>query len=516
MSEPFQNKQNGIPQAERLRVTEKYIAELRGVLSEMDEIAALRRGNGEPDSDEVGGYKRSSVERMLEDLEKQRDAILAERAPKRAERAAAPVRMESGLSQNAAAGFMRGDNTLAIESVYTGLSMDIEKLREEILQELKYTYKQDMAIYEDLAGKIEGIRRADLSALEEKFAPLFELAKQLEGLQPFDYDALAERVEARFSFSGERVAALEGKIDELHRLLGGALDVHRLPEFRRLDSAVADYREDLSYEHIPDILQAAVGAKRTADRYLAGGNTLRAEAMIYELGMRLESVEVSGSAAIIAADDAVHANKLPVTYSEEACKAFIAACTALEQAPAPAGEDVAVRVLRTKNTLFSDVSRREKDRTILSEMAEIGAACGESGPTEEQVAAYAALKRRLMTFDLAGFVDLSPAAESAPAAAGADTDVILAAIRELSAKPTQQPVRAEKKEGMPLPADGRPAPKARSLRPAVSAKDNRVEQTRQPLRVVHRSVSLTDENPDALSKKQVEDLAMRIASNRKR
>ena len=61
---------------------------------------------------------------------------------------------------------------------------------------------------------------------------------------------------------------------------------------------------------------------------------------------------------------------------------------------------------------------------------------------------------------------------------------------------------------------GTSAKKQRVLRPAVSAKDSRVEKTEQPLRTVRRKIDLTAGNPEALSKKVVEELAVRIANSR--
>lgn len=530
MSDSFRKKMNGLSPAERLRVTDKYISELRGVLMQMDEIAALRRSNGEPVTDEVGGYKRSSVERMLGELEKQKESILSEmsaggKAPE-SRQSAGPastvVRPESApQKEGAVAGFMHGDNALAIESVYTGLSMDIEKMRDDILQEMKYTYKQDMAIYDDLAEKIEAIRRPDLTEWEEKFAPLLTLAEKLDQLQPLDYDALAERVAERLSpMPGDVLSAMEGKLEEMQHTLSGAVSVRQLPEFRRLDSAIEDYKESLSYDYIPDILKAADSAKNTANRYIAGGNTLRGEAMLFELGQRLESVEVWGTSALAAADDAVRTNKLPMTYSEEAYKAFFDACAALEQAPALVDDELAGRAVRAKNALFADTARREKDREILAEMAAMRVVQGEDALTEEEVEKSASLKKGLMTFDLSYFIDLSPAVAEAPASPAADTEAILNAIRSMTAQSAPQTVPVSAERERPLPAAEEKSAvyvkKPRTLRPAVSAKDNKTEPTDQPLRVVRRSIKLTDDNPDALSKKLVADLAQRIAASRRR
>ena len=43
MSESFRQKLNGLSAVERLKATDKYLTEMRGILASMDEIAALRK-----------------------------------------------------------------------------------------------------------------------------------------------------------------------------------------------------------------------------------------------------------------------------------------------------------------------------------------------------------------------------------------------------------------------------------------------------------------------------------------
>ena len=205
-------------------------------------------------TDEFGGYKRSSVTKLVEGLEKQRDSILAEiakeeqrnaelvrraqeeaaarrraeaqnaelarraeteaEARRRAEEESAKAQEarlvaveksvreseerrlaqaqkeeEERRSENPVASFRRGDPTLALESMYTGLSMDIEKLRDDILQEMRYTYKQDMAIYDDLSSLIESVKKSDIdrAAMDESLRPIRE---KVETLAPVDYENL--------------------------------------------------------------------------------------------------------------------------------------------------------------------------------------------------------------------------------------------------------------------------------------------------------------------------------------
>lgn len=563
MSTSFTSKINGLSPVERLKVTDKYLTEMRGILAQMDEIREFRAENGAPDQDgSVGGYKRSSVVNMIAELEKQKEAILSELAEKekKAETAlsapASKTEEKGGAPAVAAeksptpkggavANFMGGDNALAIESMYTGISMDIEKMRSDILQEMKYTYKQDMAIYDDLSEKIEAIKQIDMEALEEKLRPLYalaSLAQKLDSLQPLDYDLLAQKVSERiatgnvdYDVLAEKIAAaaekdaadqsqasIESKLDEMQRTLNGAVSVKQMPEFKRLDALISEYLKDFSYDFIPDILVTAEEIKDIANRYIVSGNTLRGETMLSDLRLRLTRVNVWGASALAAVRDAISSNKLPMMYSEEAYQAFSDASAELEQAPALADDEIAGKVARTKDALFNDADQRVMDAETLDELASVREEIGETAPGEDQVAQLTELKKELMSFNLSYFIDFAPALPEEKTSSSVDTEAILSAIRKLG---TVQP--AAPQETQPIAESGKIADlaagkanvsvkKARVLRPAVSAKDNKTEKTEQPLRTVRRSIRMSDDNPDALSKKIVEELALKIANSRVR
>ncbi len=566
MTSSFNKKLNGLSPVERLKVTDKYLSELRGILIQMDEIAAFRTKNGGASADEVGGYKRSSVMNMIEELEKQKESILAEIAAdeKAKKQSAVPAKQEKGEvaakpqgqiaeKKGAVAEFMRGDNSLALESMYSGLSMDIEKMRDDILQEMKYTYKQDMAIYDDLSEKIESIKQMDFASLEEKLRPLqalVALSEKLDALQPLDYDELAGKVAEKMvqkdidydllagkvaalvaggavAASGAQIAAVENKIDDVQKTLSGAVSVKQLPEFKKLDALISEYLRTLSYDLIPDILLTADSVKRLSDRYIVSGNNLRGETMLSDLRVRLTRVNVWGTSALAAISDAMTSNKLSPQYSGEAYKAFYDACAQLEQAPALADDELLGKVARAKDDMFNDADLRIMDRETLEEIASIREELAGEAPGEEKTAALSELKKELMSFSLACAMDLAPAIqEREPAAASVDTEAILDAIRGLGAvsAAAAQPAAAET---VPLAEDEKlarlaakkpnvAAKKPRVLRPAVSSKDNRTEKTEQPLRTVRRSIRLTDDNPDSLSKKLVEELALKIANSRLR
>ena len=576
MSESFNKKLNGLSPVERLKVTDKYLSEMRGILIQMDEIAAFRAKNGQPASDEVGGYKRSSVMNMIEELEKQKESILAEIAageasakkkeaavpekrPASAAAAAPAVRASNAPAEkpeSAVSGFMQGDNALAIESMYSGLSMDIEKMRDDILQEMKYTYKQDMAIYDDLSDKIESIKQMDFASLEEKLKPLqmlAVLADKLDNLQPLDYDVLAEKVAEKFmpehidydvlagkvaalvtggaaAASGAQLASVENKIEEVQRTLTGAVSVKQLPEFKKLDALIAEYLKTLSYDLLPDILVTAESIKNTANRYIVSGNNLRGETMLSDLRMRLTRVNVWGASALAAVNDAIRTNKLPVPYSEEAFKAFSDACAELEQGPALADDELAGKVARAKDALFNDADQRIMDRETLAEMAAVRESLAGEAPGEDKVTDLTELKKELMSFNLSYFIDMTPAIAQEMPAPSVDTEAILDAIRDLgnsvpaaaapaaaaAAAPAEPLAESGKLASLAAKKPNISVKKPRVLRPAVSSKDNKTEKTEQPLRTVRRSIRMTDENPDSLSKKLVEELALKIANSRVR
>lgn len=580
MSETIRQKLNGLSAVERLKATDKYLTEMRGILASMDEIAALRKQRGQAVSDEYGGYKRSTVEDFIRELEKQKEGILAEIAKEEEKRAtaapvpkeaAAPAVKEDSLAykkdDTAVVSFRKGDPSLAIESMYTGLSMDIEKMRDDILQEMKYTYKQDMAIYDDLSAKIDAIKGTDVSALEETLKPLGEnisavsgsltaLDEKLNALQPVDYDQLAERVASKMvsgidyealaqhivgimtggmagaaagaavAGAGERsMQELEKKIDGIKSALDGAISVKQMPEFRKLDTLISEYLRTLSYDMIPDLLITANGIKDTANRYIISGNVLRGETMLTDLRVRLSRVNVWGSSAIAAVSDAVTAHKLPLTYSPDALAAFAEAVKAYEQAPALPDDELTAALLHAKKAVFSDTDQESLDRDTFTEMLEIRQDIGDGEADKGKIDNLTELKKELMSFNLSYFIDLSPAVyeekEPAAPAPSVDTQAILDAISNLQAAPSAQVSAVQdQKEDVQLQSKleelsknkQAAVKKPRQLRPAVSAKDNKMEKADQPLRIVHRKISLGEES-ESLSKQVVDELAQKIANS---
>ena len=454
MSNSAENSKNNLSAVERLKAMDKYLDQMRDILTSMDEISKLREQRGEPASDEFGGYKRSSVLNLVRGLEQQKESILAEIAAeeaKRKEGAVVPAAAEQnapaaegrasslGPRESAVQAFRQGDASLAIESMYTGLSMDIEKMRDDILQEMKYTYKQDMAIYDDLSEKIESLRRTEGVNFEDSLRPIGEgitaLDEKINALQPVDYDVLADRVAARVVAGGidydalakhivavmagagvgaaaavaadnaqagvseRKLEELDRKLDDLKNTLNGAVSVKQMPEFRKLDTLIAQYLRTMSYDLIPDILVSANSAREIANRYIVSGNTLRGETMLSDLRVRLSRVNVWGADALTVIEDAIRQNGLPVIYAEDALSAFKEASAAFEQSPAVPDEQLASRVVAAKKALFLDTDMEALDRDTFTEMLEIRDEIGDSVKLEDT--------HRLLWLHLPPFYDSS-------------------------------------------------------------------------------------------------------------
>lgn len=126
---------------ELLAETDRRIEELRAVLADMDEIAALRRRRGEPESDDYNGFRRSDVLELLGRQQERRAALAAELQRQNAEEA---PKERTSLSA-------------ALEKLYEALSADIGRARRDVLQELKFYSRQTSAAYDELSLVIDAL-----------------------------------------------------------------------------------------------------------------------------------------------------------------------------------------------------------------------------------------------------------------------------------------------------------------------------------------------------------------------
>ena len=196
MAPEADNKGKEFSAEEKLRAADKDLSQLREILASMDEIDALRKRDGKPETGEYGGYKRADVTAMIAELEQRRRVLLADISNSgRADSAPGP----SGTRE-------RVTLSDALERMYAAIAGNIEHAKGEILREIRYSCRQNTAIYAELSARMD--------AVADKV-----LAKVMAG--GVDYDELAKRIVLQMTGRGESdaIAALEKRIEELEAAL---------------------------------------------------------------------------------------------------------------------------------------------------------------------------------------------------------------------------------------------------------------------------------------------------------
>ena len=190
-SEP-DKRERDLSAEDKLRAADRELAQLREVLASMDEIDALRKRDGKPESGEYGGYKREDVSAMIAELERRRRELLEE--------------ISVGSAAGAPAARERVTLSNALERLYTALSGNVERAKNEILREIRYSCRQDTAIYAELSARMD--------ALADKVAEKVLAAG-------IDTDALARRMVAYMAGRSDAatIEALEKRIRELEGAL---------------------------------------------------------------------------------------------------------------------------------------------------------------------------------------------------------------------------------------------------------------------------------------------------------
>lgn len=196
MAPEADNKGKEFSAEEKLRAADKDLSQLREILASMDEIDALRKRDGKPETGEYGGYKRADVTAMIAELEQRRRVLLADISNSgRVDSAPGP----SGTRE-------RVTLSDALERMYAAIAGNIEHAKGEILREIRYSCRQNTAIYAELSARMD--------AVADKV-----LAKVMAG--GVDYDELAKRIVLQMTGRGESdaIAALEKRIEELEAAL---------------------------------------------------------------------------------------------------------------------------------------------------------------------------------------------------------------------------------------------------------------------------------------------------------
>ena len=245
---------------EKLRAADKDLSQLREILASMDEIDALRKRDGKPETGEYGGYKRADVTAMIAELEQRRRVLLADISNSgRADSAPGP----SGTRE-------RVTLSDALERMYAAIAGNIEHAKGEILREIRYSCRQNTAIYAELSARMD--------AVADKV-----LAKVMAG--GVDYDELAKRIVLQMTGRGESdaIAALEKRIEELEAALAAQRQAAQSPtESEAISAAREAMTEPAEEQTAEEEGLFAEPAAREAEPGSAEGDVAAADAAAAE------------------------------------------------------------------------------------------------------------------------------------------------------------------------------------------------------------------------------------------
>ena len=280
---------------ELLAETDRRIEELRAVLADMDEIAALRRRRGEPESDDYNGFRRSDVLELLGQQQERRAALVA------------------GLQQSAEeAPKERTSLSAALEKLYEALSADVGRARRDVLQELKFYSRQTSAAYDELSLVID--------ALADRVAE--RVIERLGGAA-----FLAAPSAATDAAQGEEGDAARGEEGDAARGEESALPANSPEEISERESASEEISERESTSE--NISEQENAAEDISEQFPAAGE---------EEGAPSEAPQVTASEQAIAETaeaPAVNEEEAPAESSgEESTKAPAETAAVAEEAPA--------------------------------------------------------------------------------------------------------------------------------------------------------------------------------------
>ena len=256
MAPEADNKGKEFSAEEKLRAADKDLSQLREILASMDEIDALRKRDGKPETGEYGGYKRADVTAMIAELEQRRRVLLADISNSgRADSAPGP----SGTRE-------RVTLSDALERMYAAIAGNIEHAKGEILREIRYSCRQNTAIYAELSARMD--------AVADKV-----LAKVMAG--GVDYDELAKRIVLQMTGRGESdaIAALEKRIEELEAALAAQRQAAQSPTEGDTNSSAREAMTEPAEEQTAEEEELfAEPAAREAEPGSAGGDVAAADA----------------------------------------------------------------------------------------------------------------------------------------------------------------------------------------------------------------------------------------------
>ena len=298
---------------ELLAETDRRIEELRAVLADMDEIAALRRRRGEPESDDYNGFRRSDVLELLGRQQERRAALVA------------------GLQQNAEeAPKERTSLSAALEKLYEALSADVGRARRDVLQELKFYSRQTSAAYDELSLVIDALADRVAERVIERLggaAFLAALPAAADAAQGEEGDAARGEESALPANSPEEISERESASEDISEEENAAEDIsEQVPAAGEEEGAPSEAPQKFASEGSP--AETAEGAEEN----------LPAEAA-EEAPAEGDGAEDAGSPAEVPAEE-----NLPAEAAEEAPAQEADAEKEAAQDPEEGAEDLGAQI----------------------------------------------------------------------------------------------------------------------------------------------------------------------------
>lgn len=289
-----------------LAETDRRIEELRAVLADMDEIAALRRRRGEPESDDYNGFRRSDVLELLGRQQESRAALAAELQRQNAEEA---PKERTSLSA-------------ALEKLYEALSADVGRARRDVLQELKFYSRQTSAAYDELSLVIDALADRVAERVIERLggaAFLAALPAAADAAQGEEGDAARGEESALPANSPEEISERESASENISEEENAAEDIsEQVPAAGEEEGAPSEAPQVTASEQAPaETAEAPAVNEEEAPAESSGEESTKAPAETAAVAEEAPAQEAGAESTEAPAETAETAEEDPAAQGEE-------------------------------------------------------------------------------------------------------------------------------------------------------------------------------------------------------
>ena len=297
-------RQKGIK--ELLAEADRRIEELRAVLADMDEIAALRRRRGEPESDDYNGFRRSDVLELLAQQQERRAALAAQLQRQNAEEA---PKERTSLSA-------------ALEKLYEALSADVGRARRDVLQELKFYSRQTSAAYDELSLVIDALADRVAERVIERLGGLAFLAAlpaAADAAQGEEGDAARGEESALPANSPEEISERESTSENISEEENAAEDIsEQTPAAGDEEGAPSEAPQVTASEQAPaETAEAPAVNEEEAPAESGGEESTKAPAETAAVAEEAPAQEAGAESTEAPAETAETAEEDPAAQGEE-------------------------------------------------------------------------------------------------------------------------------------------------------------------------------------------------------